>query len=249
MLADGGRADGGDAGAQRNGGVDGGVRDGGASGGVDGGVRDGGASDAGASDGGVEIPCDAPVGTTQCGASKIFESSDNTGPSAFDFAAGRALFLATEVTPAQGDFYLFSLETAPTSPGPADALSFVSARDSVGSGGERGNFRQTGIDDLSVVDGGPTNPATFAAIPTAAALRAATRATTHRVPVVTGHVYGLRLDLDADAGTSRHAALYVDRVVTPAGDGGAQRQFVEIRWLLQTAPGRRTFDRSFGPRP
>lgn len=187
---------------------------------------------------------DAGVLGTRCGATKIFESTEGTGPSAFDFRAGRALFLSSEVSPVLGDVYLLSAELAPSSPGTNTQLALVSPRDSAVSGGERGVFRQTGIEDLTALGGGIDNPDTFTAIPAALVLRPGTRSATHRVLAVAGHIYALELAQGSDGGTT-YAALYIDRVVTPAGDGGALKQTIEARWLHQSQPGRRTFDRPF----
>jgi hypothetical protein len=244
-MLDGGAAVDFDGGAPRDGGT---LRDGGAA--MDGGARDAG-TDAGTTDAGTPdagAGCDTLVGTTRCGATKLFEVSEATGPSAFDFAAGRTMFLASEVSAAQGDVYLFSAELATTSPGTVTEITFVSPRDSAASGGTRGVFRKTGIANLTLLDGGPRDPATFAAIPAGITLREATRGTTNRVLAREGHIYGLHLNQDPDGGTSSFAAIVVDRLVTPAGDGGAQRQSVELRWLWQSTPGQRTFDRPFGPR-
>lgn len=237
---DGGAAVDFDGGAPHDGGT---PRDGGAArdAGTNAGTTDAGTPDAGAG-------CDTLVGTTRCGATKLFEVSEATGPSAFDFAAGRTMFLASEVTSAQGDVYLFSAELASTSPGTATEIAFVSPRDSAASGGTRGVFRKTGIANLTLLDGGPRDPATFSAIPAGITLREATRGTTNRVLAREGHIYGLHLNQDADGGLSSFAAIVVDRLVTPAGDGGVQRQSVELRWLWQSTPGQRTFDRPFGPR-
>jgi hypothetical protein len=237
VEVDGGTAgqDGGpDGGALRDGGRDAGA-DAGPDGGRDGGVADGGA-DAGA-DG----------GTTTAGASKIFESTDLANPSAFDFAAERAVYLASEASPTLADFFLFSLEIQTGVPADNDDMTFVSARLSTQSGGERGTFKATGIEDLSA-DGG-VDPATFSAIPASLVFREATKTTTHRVPVVVGHVYAFQLTFGSP--TNNYAAVVVDRIVTPVADGGPDltKQSVEFRWLYQTQAGRRTFDRTFPAPP
>jgi hypothetical protein len=254
--ADGGRTDGGPDG----GGVDGGLDDGGPDGGGaadggldDGGVADGGLDDGGALDGGIaDGGADGGDGgtTTISGADKVFETTEPNGPSAFDFGVGRALFLVSEVNAMQGDFFLFSLEQADG--GANTQLSLVSARQANQSGGERGVFKATGIEDLTAMDGGAVDPDTFTGIPQDLVFHEATKDSTHRVPVVEGHIYAFQLNLASDGGAPFHyAAIVVDRIVTPLNDGGAPlptRQFVEFRWLYQSQPLRRTFDHPFPPR-
>ena len=234
----GARADGGSP--QDGGALDAGVMDAGA-------VVDAGPIDAGTLDAGPpSCTLDAGVLGTRCGATKIYESTEGTGPSAFDFSAGRALFLASEVSPVLGDLYVLSAELAPSMPGALTDLALVSPRDSAASGGERGVFRQTGIEDLTALGGGIDNPATFSAIPSSLILRPGTRDGSHRVLAVAGHIYALELAQGSDGGTT-FAALYIDRIVTPTGDGGVRRQTLEARWLHQSRAGRRTFERPFPP--
>jgi hypothetical protein len=250
---DGGRFDGGGAdGGSTDGGSDGGV-DGGADGGPDGGRADGGADAGTALDGGIDDggADGGDAGTTTIsGADKIFETTEPNGPSAFDFAVGRALFLVSEVNATQGDFFLFSLEQADA--GANTQLSLVSARQANQSGGERGVFKSTGIEDLTARDGGPSDPDTFTAIPQDLVFHEATKDSTHRVPAIEGHIYAFQLNFASDGGAPFHyAAIVVDRIVTPVNDGGAPlptRQFVEFRWLYQSQPLRRTFDHPFPPR-
>jgi hypothetical protein len=260
---DGGRADGGmdggamdggaaDGGAVDGGGMDGGPADGGMDGGapLDGGGSDGGASDGGAADGGVpDCGSDAGVGTTTCGSTKAFETADPSDPSAFDFAQGRAMYLSTEVNPTQGDFYVASLDRITGMTTDNLSLLLVSADQNPNSGGERGVYKATGIEDLTMLTDGGVSAATFQAVPPDLVFEKATTTTTHRVLVREGSLYVLQLNFGA--AMNNYGAIIVDKLVTPTTDGGLQsdRQYIEFRWLYQSTPNVRTFDRGFPPLP